>query len=162
MTAAVLPPTSSWPPREASRPSPVNPASTAASPFAGRATTPPPGAHQFRRPLPPCLALGGGDLRRRAPTGLPSSPRDPRPGPRVGARAVALLARPPPLRPHASPGRPARGRRMTIRGLTQDVSCEHGMSGVPVRRALIGVGRAEEGRLVEGPPDDLHADREAA
>src|SRR5439155_13982306 len=74
-------------------------------------------------------ALGGGDLRRRAPTGLPSSPRDPRPGPRVGARAVALLARPPPLRPHASPGRPARGRRMTIRGLTQDVSCA--LSAVP-------------------------------
>src|SRR3989475_12390521 len=47
MTAPAFPPTSSWRPREASRPSPMNPASTAPSAFAGRATNP------SARPPPP-------------------------------------------------------------------------------------------------------------
>src|SRR5256712_843231 len=83
--------------------------------------------------------------------------------PRAGGSpsAASRDSRPPSRAPRAASAcSRVRSATKPPRGVT--CSCEHGMSGVPVRRALIGVGRAEDGRLVEGPPDDLHADREAA
>src|SRR2546422_615395 len=84
MTAPAFPPTSSWRPREASRPSPMNPASTAPSAFAGRATN--------------------ASVRRSPPS--PTTRATPRPGrrrstpPHVGGAAII---------PTRSAGWPERG-----------------------------------------------------
>src|SRR3972149_5745676 len=81
MIAPAFPPTSSWRPREASRPSPANPASTVAAPFAGRATS------ACGRPSPPS----------------PTTRATARPGrrrstsPRAGGGAVLPIRSAPPL-----------------------------------------------------------------
>src|SRR5215207_4339686 len=104
--------------------------------------------------------------RRPCPSHRPrlrTPPRHPRPRPRLEPRALALLARPPALRPHPprQPHRPSR-----TQGLTQGVSPQRGLvrldrraaALLPRERRLDGrAGLAAELapplRLVEQPPD---------